>query len=67
MTEHAVAYFETCDSFADLDDLAREILAQDEGIFDPGGSDVASDLVYPIEGINGHCVILDHYLVLAWV
>ncbi len=70
MAEHTVADFETGDSVPHLDDLAREDLAgedlaEDEGKCDPAVHDVASDLDYPIDGVDGHRVILDDDLALA--
>ena len=67
MPENTVAHSETSDTCPDLDDLAREIRAEDERVFDPGKYEVADELFYPIEGVDGDRVVLDDDLVLAWV
>jgi hypothetical protein len=65
MTNNTIAYFETSDRAANLDDLARDVCAKDEWIFDPGKHEVAHILFQPIGWVDGHCAILDDNLMLA--
>jgi hypothetical protein len=65
MSENPIAYTEARDGFSDLDDLACDITAEDEWVFDPGEHEVANELFHPIHGIDSHRIILDDYLVLA--
>jgi len=66
MTYDTVAKLEARDAVPHLDDLAGEIAAHDEGIFDPSEHHVAGDLCEPIKWIDGGGAILDDYLALGW-
>jgi hypothetical protein len=65
VTENTIAYFETRNAGPDRNDLAGEITAEDEWVFDPGKQEVAGALFNPINGIDGDCVVLNDDLVLT--
>lgn len=67
MPENTVTHGETSDTRPNLDDVAREIFAEDEWVLEPGKYEVADDLFDPIEGLMATAWFLDDDLVLAWV
>ena len=64
MTDNAIAYLETRNALANRDDLARQILAEDEWVFDKRKEHAADGLFRPINRVDGHGVVLDDDLVL---
>ena len=59
MTENAIADLETRNVFADRDDVTRQILAEDEWVFDKRKEHGADGLLRPINRIDRHRVVLD--------
>ena len=66
MADNAVADLEASDALSDLDDLASEVAAGNERVFDPGEHHVAYNLFDPVNRIDSYCAVLDDNLVLAW-
>jgi hypothetical protein len=65
MSENPIAYTEARDGFPHLDDLACDITAEDEWVFDPGKHEIAEDLFQPIDRIDSNRVVLDDDLVVT--
>jgi len=65
MAYDTVANLEARDALSHLDDLAGEIAAHDEGIFDPGKHYIAGGLFEPVERVDGDRAVLDDNFVLA--
>ena len=57
VAEDTVAYFETGDARADLDDLAGVIEAQDAWVLEPREHELAHVGYYPVDWVDGHCAL----------
>jgi hypothetical protein len=54
LIDDTVAHAQPGDAFPDLDDLAREVGAEDEGVLDPGEHAVAEELLRAIDDVDRH-------------